>query len=250
MVRDARRSRQRTTEVIDPATFWELVNGAVRLRPEAFARIEESAGFGVALPIVFVAGVSQAIGQSVVLFVNRVRPARFVFSLAIAALLFVVVYALFTLSVVLVIRNLFGGELTFPSAARIVGVGFAPRMLAFLAFVPFFGIQIDVLLSLWALLTVLTGIALVEGIAPWQALLAALLGGLLLVVVQRIVGRPLAVVTNWLQRSIAGRRLVIEPAEIEELIEAGPEALEAAVTEDLDRADPDEGASPGERSSP
>jgi hypothetical protein len=149
-------------------------------------------------------------------------------------LLFVAVYALFTLSVVLVIRYLFAGDLSFPSAARIVGLGFAPRMLAFLAFVPFFGIQIDVLLSLWALLTVLTGIALIEGIAPWQALLATVLGGLLLVVVQRTVGRPFAVVTQWLQLQILGRRLVVEPDRLEELIEAGPEAIDAIVATDDD----------------
>ena len=46
------------------------------------------AGLKLALGVVVLAGLSQEIGQIVILFLNRIKPGRFVFSLLINALLF------------------------------------------------------------------------------------------------------------------------------------------------------------------
>ncbi|XDE63045.1 hypothetical protein AB3M80_02495 [Arthrospira platensis BEA 1257B] len=64
--------------------WWHLILGALSLNRDAFVEINIlPLGRGLALTIVLVAGVSQAIGQSIVLFINRVRPFRFVLSLGI-----------------------------------------------------------------------------------------------------------------------------------------------------------------------
>src|SRR2546430_17445506 len=62
-------------------TMWALAWGAMRLDPAAFKAVEP-AGTGLLITaIVFLAGVSETIGQSVVLFANRVKPGRFALSL-------------------------------------------------------------------------------------------------------------------------------------------------------------------------
>ena len=70
--------------------FWELAGGAIALNPEAFNLIQTLPPAPIAaLYIILVAGFSQAVGQGTVLFINRVRPLRFLLSLFIASVLFV-----------------------------------------------------------------------------------------------------------------------------------------------------------------
>src|SRR5437588_4729781 len=71
-------------------TMWTLAWGAMRLDPAAFEAVEP-AGTGLLITtIVFLAGVSEMIGQSVVLFANRVESGRFVLSLLLNESLFIV----------------------------------------------------------------------------------------------------------------------------------------------------------------
>ena len=69
--------------------FWEAIGYVFALNAEAF-RIATTlpAGLKLALGVVVLAGLSQEIGQIVILFLNRIKPGRFVFSLLINALLF------------------------------------------------------------------------------------------------------------------------------------------------------------------
>lgn len=58
--------------------FWHLVSGAFALNPEVFDQINTLPdGLTVALIIVLIAGLSQAIGQCIVLFANKVTPIVF-----------------------------------------------------------------------------------------------------------------------------------------------------------------------------
>ena len=58
--------------------FWPLVQGAMALNPEPFHLIETlPQGTQIAIVVVLLAGLSQAAGQGIVLFVNRVTPLRF-----------------------------------------------------------------------------------------------------------------------------------------------------------------------------
>ncbi|MCX5950513.1 MAG: hypothetical protein NT158_04940, partial [Cyanobacteria bacterium] len=57
------------------APFTTVVGGALRLQAEAFRDVQFSGPAGaVGLWIALVAGLSLAIGQAFILFVNRVRP--------------------------------------------------------------------------------------------------------------------------------------------------------------------------------
>ncbi|PSN11294.1 hypothetical protein C7271_24790, partial [filamentous cyanobacterium CCP5] len=79
--------------------FWFAVRGALRLNSEVISIAGASTqGIYIALIVLLTAGFSQAIGQSIVLFINRVRPIRFFLSLIAAAVLFVFSYLFWVLS--------------------------------------------------------------------------------------------------------------------------------------------------------
>ena len=79
-------------ELISQDSFthlWALVRGALALNASTFERVHtEPHSLLAALTIVFLAGLSQSLSQIVVLFINQVRPLRFVLSLLISALFF------------------------------------------------------------------------------------------------------------------------------------------------------------------
>jgi hypothetical protein len=65
----------------------ELIGGSFALQREAFRQISAAPdGIWAALLVVFLAGLSLAIGQSIVLFINRVKPLRFFFSILLGSL--------------------------------------------------------------------------------------------------------------------------------------------------------------------
>lgn len=202
------------------AFFWELTRQALLLREHAFHVIQALAsGSSLALVIVLLAGLSTAVGQSVVLFVNRVKPRRFVVSLLVSSSLYVFVYLFWALSIWLVGRYLLGSEQSLARVARAVGLGYAPQLFNFLAFMPYFGGPVGALLSLWSLLAILVGVQMAFEVTLWQALLASGAGWLVLQALQRTVGRPLMMLSRWLQRRAAGVELITDKEKLAELLD-------------------------------
>ena len=213
-------------------TFWNLLNGALGLEAQVFRQAEAlPTGLRTALFVVLLAGFSTALGQSAVLFINRINLGRFAASLAVAAVIFAFTYLFWTTSTLLIARYIFHSTAPWRSVATAVGLGYAPRVFSFLVFMPFFGIPIFVLLSLWTLLAILTGVGTVLGLPEWQALLCSALGWLVLQLLERTVGRPVVGVARWLRRRAAGAEVV-----------TGWRSLEALIDEDTKR-DTDSGSS-------
>ncbi len=212
--------------------FWELVGGALSLDPGAFSAVNDLAlGTTTAALVVFLAGLSQTIGQCVVLFVNRVKPFRFVLSLLVAALLFAASYGAWALSTWLA-GNLFLEELLdFPDVARTLALSYAPQLFGFLVGLPYIGIPISILLSLWSLLGMITALKVLTSLGTWGAFACAGLGWLLLQLLQRTVGRPVSALGCWLTNWAAGMQLVTDREGLEQLVTAGP-----PVTSEFDRA--------------
>ncbi|MBI3957273.1 MAG: hypothetical protein HY328_00590, partial [Chloroflexi bacterium] len=64
----------------------ELIRRALALDPAAYRLLAgDGRGLAVALLVVFLAGLSEGVGQSIVLFINRITPRRFVLSLLLSA---------------------------------------------------------------------------------------------------------------------------------------------------------------------
>lgn len=211
--------------------FWELVSGALTLNPEAFELIQTlPLSTRAALYIVLLAGFSQAIGQGLVLFINRVKPFRFVLSLLIASILFAFGYIFWTLITWLASNLLFGWDTSFFTVARTLGLAYAPLMLSFFVALPYLGVPISVLLSVSSFLTFLTGLRVALGIGVWQAFWCSALGWAVFEVLQRTIGRPVAGVGRWLANTAAGVTLVTNLRELEQIVETGVQRASTVVS--------------------
>lgn len=186
----------------------DLISGALRLDPTAFEALAlRPDGLRFSLLVVLLAGLSSGIGQSVVLFANGVKPRRFIASLLLSALIFVVGFLFWTSSITLVARTLFERDAPTVAAVRAVGLAYAPQLLGFFVLTPYFGSAFGVGLSVWNLLAILVATQVVFDLTLGQALVAGALGWLLLQLAQRTIGRPVLRLSRWLQRSVAGTPL-------------------------------------------
>jgi hypothetical protein len=188
--------------------LWQLIGQTLALNQTAFRTIQNLPnGFVIALSVVFLASLSEAIGQSIVLLANRVKPRRFVLSLLLSASIQVVGLLFWTLSTWLVGTQFFGASVRPGEVARVVALGYSPYLFSFFTLVPFFGSLINALLSLWRLSAVILAVNVVLDLNIRQAVLCSALGWLLLQVLKSTIGRPIIGLTRVLKRYVAGVEL-------------------------------------------
>lgn len=186
-------------------SFPEIIRLALRLDPPIFAEIQATAhGIYLAFGVVVLAALSESLGQSVVLFLNRVQPRRFAVTLAISTLSNIVGYFLWTTTVWLVVRYAFSLTIPIWMVANVVGLAYAPQLLAFFELTPFLGNLFGLLLSLWSMVAITVAINAGLGLAVWQAALSSSLGWLLIQIWRRSLGRPLYGLRMFLERRTAG----------------------------------------------
>ncbi len=192
--------------------FWflQVIRQALALDGSVYAAVQPSPrGIWVAVAVVFLAGLSEALGQSVVLFINHVRPRRFGLALLFAGITHLLGYLLWA-SVVWLVGTFALGQRQPPVAvASAVGLAYAPQLLSFFTLTPFLGNIFSVGLSLWSLLAIVVGVRVGLGVATWQAVLAAGLGWLAIQLWRRTLGRPLYALGRWLERRVAGTPLTL-----------------------------------------
>ncbi|HRP46683.1 MAG TPA: hypothetical protein PLT07_03960 [Trueperaceae bacterium] len=181
------------------------------------------AAISLAFGVLFAAGLSEAIGESVVLFVNRVSPRRFAISLVISAIIFAFTYLFFALSVYVVARYALASEAPFSFIAGMVALGQAPRLFGFLVFLPYLGLPLSVLLWIWSIGATVLSVAEGLELAPWEAVLAVAVGALLLITLQRTIGRPLLLLARVARRQAAGVKLVTDVRGLRDLIDDAPD---------------------------
>lgn len=202
--------------------FWTLVSGVLLLNPETFASINNlPLGLIASILVVLLAGLSQTFGQSVMLFVNRVRPLRFLLSLAIAAVIFVFDYNFWVLSTWIVGKWVFEVDLSLIEVIKTLGFSYVPLLLGFLMVIPYFGMPILIVLSIWTLMAIATGLGAISDLGIWQAFECCLGGWLVLQVSQRVFGKAIASVTSNIVDWVAGVELVTEPDYIEQMLYSG-----------------------------
>ncbi|WP_198806927.1 CAAX protease [Leptolyngbya sp. BL0902] len=168
--------------------------------------------------VVFLAGLSQAIAQSIILFVNQVRPLRFVISLVLAALLFVAGYGTWAFSIWLASAWLLDAPIPWTIVTQSLTLGYLPLTLSFLGALPYLGLPILRLLAVWSLLVV---VAAFESFANLSAPLVVAhvgLGWVVLLVLQQTVGQPLVNFGHWLTNKVAGVQLVVDQNQLRTLI--------------------------------
>ncbi len=189
--------------------FWELLGWVLALKFEAFEQVNTLPdGSTVAFVVVLAASLSQVVAQSVILFVNRVTPIRFVFTLLIGAVLFAFGYLFLVLSTWVISFAPFTVEAPFEVVARTLGFSYAPLVFSVFGAMPYLGEPILLVLSLWQLLAMVVGFAAANNTTVWQAFGTVALGWLTLWVIQRTIGQPIAQFGYWIACQVAGVELV------------------------------------------
>jgi hypothetical protein len=177
----------------------ELISAALRLERAPFIRLLTAPNSLItSLAVVFLAGISQGLGQSLVLFVNRIKPPRFSLSLLVSALLYVFGF---------LAKIIFDKTQHFYLVTSVVGLSYAPFLFGFFILTPYLGSFFYIVLSVWRLAALLIALEVTLFLNLWQALACAVLAWLLMSVLERSIGRPIQIVSSSAQRFAAGKKL-------------------------------------------
>ena len=195
--------------------LWWLVGAALGLSPALPARLATlPGGDELAAAVAVLAGGSILAGQVVVLAVNRVRPLRVLFSLALAGALFALGLCAWASGAWLCGELLLGARAPLGLALRVVGAGCAPLLLSFLVALPYLGPPVEWTLRTWCALIMLWLAQRALGFSPWQAIACASLGWLLLQAATRLLDRPLAALRDALWLAASGTHFDADEAEL------------------------------------
>jgi hypothetical protein len=204
--------------MVDFSALGKAIWQALTLNDHIFVIVEGSQeGLWIALIVVGLAGLSHALGQSLVLFINHVRPRRFILAMIASTIGHMGGYGLWMASLWLVGVIAFGANVTWIEVAAAVGLAYAPQLLAFFELTPFLGNPFGVLLSLWTLLAIVTAVRAGFGLETWQAIVASGLGWLLLQVWRRTLGKPVYALGHWIEQRAAGVPLKYGAADVPKL---------------------------------
>lgn len=210
--------------MLDLAAAAELIRDVLRMTSGFGETVVTTPGAGrLAVIVVVLAGLSESVGESVVLFANRVKPKHFVRSLFISAFIFAFTYFFLAASIWAVARLFFVPDASFRQIATVVALAQAPRLFGFLVFLPYFGLATSVLLWIWGLLATTVGVVELLALTAWQAAAVVALGSLLLLTLQRTIGRPLLALARIARRRAAGVDLITDRRKLRELIDSGPD---------------------------
>jgi hypothetical protein len=174
--------------------------------PAAIASASRVALAALVLPIVVLAGVSEALGQFYILFVNRVQPLRFAITIVINIVTFILSFFVTVFAVWLVGRFVFGFEAAVQRSLLAVGLSYQPLTLGFLSVLPYFGSYVMYLLYLATY--ILLAIFLVQlGFSPAEAFSSTVLALVVVYILRATVGRPVIWLGRRLRDLAAGTRL-------------------------------------------
>ncbi len=202
--------------------LWDLIWAAIALDPAAYELLQRlPQGTQAALIIVLLAGLSQTLGQGIVLFVNQVKPLRFALSVLLSAVLFAFSYFFWSLSTWLVCDWLLPTRVPFQAVYRTLALAFAPQLFGFLIALPYAGVTLGVVISIWTLLSSIRGLGVALGLAIWPAFWCAALGWVVFQILQRTIGRPVTAIGRWLTNQTAGVQLITNLKAWEQSLETG-----------------------------
>jgi predicted Abi (CAAX) family protease len=197
---------------------WQnIISGAFAFQSEMFRQIASLPnGLWLALLIVLLAGLSLAVGQSIILFINQVKPERFAFSLLLNAVLFVFGFLFLALSTWFICLLPGSVALPFLTLVKVLGLGYAPLLFSCLGALPYFGYPISNLLSVGNLLTMVVGFTAVAGVEASSAFIHVALGWGVKQLLEGTIGQPIAQLGRNLAERVAGVDLADTRQELRE----------------------------------
>ncbi len=194
--------------------FWASVGHALwgvftldRSTAEWFA--VHPANFEIAGTVALLAGISTLLGDSAVLFFNRVRGVRFAFSLLLSGLGMIGLYLVQALVLALVGDPIVGHEPVAPFVIRGMLLSTAPMVFGVLALIPYFGPAIARFLQAWSVVALWVIVQVLYGTGPWPALLVTLVAWGSMQLISWALSRPIAFVGARIWRLVTGSPIMI-----------------------------------------
>lgn len=201
-----------------PLLMLTLAGGAMGFSADAFARAAHSGeAQTAALTIAFLAGVSEMLGQSVILVINRVALYRFLASLAFTGFTYVLTALVWALSAVAVAPLTRLGMLGPHEIAGVFGVvslAFAPRLFGVFSIAPYFGQALGNLLEAFAMALAVFGLHAGFGLPLHAAVFCGGAGWLLSYGVRSYLGHLLAKPLGRVRFFVSGSALDKTPKQI------------------------------------
>jgi hypothetical protein len=200
---------------IDVSSFWaylqtllQVVGGVLRLDPQVFALMRGVEDItGISLGVVLVAGLMRMLGQSIVLFANRVRPAGFAVRVLASTLEFILDVLLMGVIVWLVIRlTRPDSGLTLGEVLRTIPLAYAPYWLGALVLMPYLGIWIERGLKVYVFLALVVAFRGAFGAPFLNAVTGALIAWFSVLLLDSLLSWPLSSATESISRSLASGR--------------------------------------------
>lgn len=203
----------------------EAIRLALSLSPELLRLATDPGGLNrVALIVAGLGGASLLLGESVVLFLNRVPRVRFSLSLLLNGVVFTGELVVWAASIWWLGTRVLGVEVTLTTMVNLVALGAAPFVFGFLVLAPYMGPAIARVLWVWSLLITVRAVAF--GLGTGVALAAAMtgLGWLLVLLISKTLGRPVIRARNRLWEVLVGPRTHARARDILELALAATDA--------------------------
>ncbi|MFV9505029.1 MAG: hypothetical protein AB4911_10750 [Oscillochloridaceae bacterium umkhey_bin13] len=193
---------------------WQAITYAMRLDPAVAEYVERNlangdtdAGRGIALTVAILGGAGLLIGQSVILFVNRVRPERFVLSLLLNGVVFAISLLIWGVFIWLIGMVVFPQQPPIGLILRLIALSAAPYVFGFLILIPYLGEGIYRLLSAWSMLIAAGATAFSFRVGWWQAFAVVGVSWLLIWVMSNTIAKPVLKLRNRAWQLVAGSRL-------------------------------------------
>jgi hypothetical protein len=203
--------------------LWTLLFQMENIDGNILLIIDGYVDLRVAFGIFFLAGLSEAYGtRAVTLFLNRLGRRPFFLSLVITSSLFVLGAVIWAFSIREIGALFFNTEQGLGAALQAVGIAYMPLLFAFLAFVPYLGPAILVVLQGLSLILATMSISHGFAVPIWEAAVITLSGWLILQGLRLLTAAP----TTWLSRRmlqlISGRTVHYR---LREIVPAVPMSL-------------------------
>jgi predicted Abi (CAAX) family protease len=201
---------------------WEIWAAVLALNGDKFQQVAPTPGIlQLALLTVLLSGLSLAIGQAIILFINRVQPIRFIFSLFVSAFLSLFRFLFLVLSTWLIC--LLPGSVQVPLLTLLVvlGISYAPLLFSFLGVLPYFGMPLLRLLSIWHLLAMVVGFGAVANVGAGFAFGYVAFGWFAMELLANTIGQPIAQLGKAIANRVAGVELTSNRAELVQQVQSG-----------------------------
>jgi len=204
---------QNTSTLSESFTYFtHIIGGILRLDPLAIEAVLDEESYWIALAILLLGGISLGLGQSVILFANRVRRRRFALSLLLNGLVILAGVCLWAATTWLLVSLLFQVDISYWLFFSGAALSTAPFLFGFLVLIPYLGNLIFQILRIWVLLINLVVIDTLSSAGFLWALGISLVGWLSIEFVLRFPAFQIDRLQSWYWRVTTGksRRLDID----------------------------------------